>query len=171
MVLLRPTVLVVEDDPDTRGLVQELLESAGYVVETAADGAAARAALATGGIDIVVLDQMLPLIHGLELCRLIRGQPSERYLPIIMITALSGERHRQNALAAGADVYMTKPLDIDELLYVVDRWATVCERRRAARVERIALMAEDRAAGPRDPGDPPAVGPRAFRNSAGFPGR
>src|SRR5581483_8256781 len=133
MVSVRSTVLVVEDDPATCGMIQDLLEAAGYLVETAPDGAMALTYLAAGGIDVVVLDQMLPLVHGLELCRLIRGQRSDSYLPIIMVTALSGEPHRRNAVAAGADVYLTKPLDVTELLYIVDRWAAICQRRKAER--------------------------------------
>src|SRR3954471_24421731 len=144
MAPVRSTVLVVEDDVDTCGLIQDLLESAGYLVETAPDGAVALAYLAAGGIDLLVLDQMLPLVHGLELCRAVRGQRSDRYLPIIMVTALSGELHRRNAQAAGADVYLTKPVDIDELLYAVDRWATICHCQQAEHQARIALMAEDR---------------------------
>jgi DNA-binding response OmpR family regulator len=148
MVRARSTVLVVEDDTETCALIQDLLASRGYRVETAPDGATALGYLLDGAIDILVLDQMLPLVHGLELCRFIREQPWDRYLPIIVITALTDERHRQNALAAGTDVYLTKPFDIDELLYIVDRWVTTCQRRKAERAEPIALMAEDRPAGP-----------------------
>jgi DNA-binding response OmpR family regulator len=139
----RTTALVVEDDPATSGLIQDVLESAGYLVETAPDGAAALDYVAAGGIDILVLDQMLPLVHGLELCRLIRGQPSDSYLPIIMLTALDGEPHRRNAIASGVDVYLTKPIDVDELLYVVERWDEVCRRKRAQREGHLTLMAED----------------------------
>jgi two-component system phosphate regulon response regulator PhoB len=139
----RTTTLVVEDDPATCGVIQDLLESAGYVVQTAPDGATALEYMAAGGIDILVLDQMLPLLHGLELCRLIRGRSSDRYLPIIMVTALSGEPHRRNAIASGVDVYLTKPFDVDELVYVVDRWDEVCRRKRAQREGLISLMPED----------------------------
>jgi DNA-binding response OmpR family regulator len=146
MTPVRSTVLVVEDDVDSRGLLQDVLESVGYLVETASDGAMALAYLAAGGIDLLVVDQMLPLVHGLELCRAVRGQRTDRYLPIIMVSALSGELHRHNAQTAGADVYLTKPVDIDELLYAVDRWAGICQRQKAQRQARIALMAEDRPA-------------------------
>ena len=144
MAPIRATVLVVEDDPGTRGLIQDVLELAGYSVETAPNGAVAREFLAAGGIEIVVLDQMLPLVHGLELCRLIRGKRSDVYLPIIMVTALGGDTHQHNAFAAGADVYLTKPFDVDELLYVVDRWASICQRQKEKRAGPAALAPEDR---------------------------
>src|SRR3954465_8634273 len=155
MAPVRSTVLVVEDDVDTCGLIQDVLESASYLVETAPDGVIALAYLAAGGIDLLVLDQMLPLVHGLELCRAVRGQRSDYYLPIIMVTALSGELHRRNAQAAGADVYLTKPVDIDELFYTVDRWPAVCQRQKAQGEARIALMAEDGPANRSDRGDRP----------------
>ncbi len=122
------TVLVVEDDPLTRELLAELLEPAGYRVETVGDGEAALQRLAAGGIDLVLLDQMLPLMHGQTLCQRIRATPSDTYVPIIVLTALAGEAHRRAALSAGADVYLTKPCDTDELLYVVGRWAQTCEQ-------------------------------------------
>lgn len=130
-----PAILVVEDDPATAEVVQDILEAAGYRVYTAADGGAALERLAEGGIDLLVLDQMLPVVHGRELCRRLREAPSETYLPIIMLTALGGDSYRRAALAAGADVYLTKPLDLDELLYVVDRWVQACARARTARTD------------------------------------
>jgi DNA-binding response OmpR family regulator len=125
------TVLVVEDDPLTCELLQELLQPVGYRVETAEDGAAALRRLQGGDIDLVLLDQMLPLVHGRTLCERIRAGRSDSYLPIIMLTALWGEQYRRAALSAGADVYLTKPCDTDELLYVVHRWAQICERIKA----------------------------------------
>jgi DNA-binding response OmpR family regulator len=127
-----PAILIVEDDPATAEVLQDVLEAAGYRVYMAADGGAALGRLADGGIDLLVVDQMLPVVHGRELCRRLRDAPSETYLPIIMLTALGGESYRRAALAAGADVYLTKPLDLDELLYVVDRWAQACARARIA---------------------------------------
>ena len=119
----RAAVLVVEDEPATRELLGEVLEANGYVVETAADGAAALTRLAEGGIDIVLLDQMLPHLHGLELCRRLRAAQLDVYLPLIMLTALTGEPHRRAATEVGVDVYLTKPVALDELLYSVGRWA------------------------------------------------
>jgi DNA-binding response OmpR family regulator len=126
------TVLVVDDDPLTCELLQELLQPAGYRVETAENGDAALRRLERGDIDLMILDQMLPLVHGRTLCERIRTRRSAAYLPIIMLTALWGEQFRRAALAAGADIYLTKPCDTDELLYVVDRWAQTCERIKAA---------------------------------------
>jgi DNA-binding response OmpR family regulator len=129
----RPVVLVFEDYPVTRGLLQDVLESSGYAVEAAADGASALARIHGSEIDIVLLDQMLPLVHGLELCRQLRGASRDVYLPVIMLTALEGESHRRAAVAAGVDVYLTKPFDVDELLYAVGRWTETCRRLKASR--------------------------------------
>ncbi len=127
------TVLVVEDDGPTREVLQDLLEAAGYQVEAAADGVAALARFLAGGIDIVLLDQLLSRLHGLQLCERLRATRSDTYLPIIMMTALTGDSFRRAAKGAGADVYLTKPQIAEELLYVVGRWADNCARLKRAR--------------------------------------
>ncbi|HEY7066388.1 MAG TPA: response regulator [Chloroflexota bacterium] len=141
-----PVILVVEDDPTTRGLLWDILDSTGYIVETVADGAAAMRRIFTGEIDVVLLDQMLPLVHGLDLCRKVRATTFDVHLPIIMLTALSSEEHRRAALAAGADVFLTKPFDIDELLYVIERWVQARDRRKAERKHAVAAGASAPAA-------------------------
>ena len=118
----RPLVLVVEDDPTIREVVQALLESMGNAVVAVADGLAALEHIQAGDVDLILLDLMLPDVNGLDLCLRLRGHESGAYLPIIMLTALSGEADRHAGFAAGADDYIAKPFEAGELLDRVDVW-------------------------------------------------
>ena len=106
-------VLVVDDDAETRGLLQEYLQKQGYRVTTAADGKALRAALAAARPDLIVLDVMLPGEDGLQLCRELRSRSN---LPVIMLTARGEETDRIVGLEMGADDYLAKPFNPRELL-------------------------------------------------------
>ena len=122
MSLARPVVLVVEDDLGTWNLLRDLLEPAGYAVESAPDGVSALARLAAGGVDLLLLDLMLPDLDGLELCRQVRASEAHARLPIIMLTALGSDAQRHAGFAAGADDYVTKPFNLQELLDRVAVW-------------------------------------------------
>jgi two-component system, OmpR family, response regulator MprA len=107
-------VLVVDDDPKMLSLMRRGLSFAGYAVDLAADGAEALAAARDRTPDLVVLDVMLPVVDGLEVCRRLRlGDPS---LPILMLTAKDRVPDRVAGLDAGADDYLVKPFAFDELL-------------------------------------------------------
>ncbi|HLH27254.1 MAG TPA: response regulator [Chloroflexota bacterium] len=123
-----PTVLVVEDDPTIREVVQALLESLGHTVAAVADGQAALDRIHAGGVDLVLLDLMLPDVNGLELCRRLRAYENGSYLPIIMLTALNGEADRHAGFAAGADDYIGKPFDANELLDRAEVWLRTRQR-------------------------------------------
>jgi two-component system OmpR family response regulator len=112
----RSVVLVVDDDLAVRDYLCELLAHEGYAVESAADGAAGLARIAAGGVDLVLLDMILPALDGIELCRQVRARESDVYLPIIMLTALDDEANRRAGFAAGADDYVAKPFRIEEVL-------------------------------------------------------
>lgn len=107
-------VLIVEDDPNIARLVRMHVLDAGFKAELAATGEAGLAAIRQGGIDLVVLDRMLPGIDGLEVCRQIRA--SGGYIPILILTAKSTEIDRVLGLEMGADDYLTKPFSIPELM-------------------------------------------------------
>jgi DNA-binding response OmpR family regulator len=109
-------VLVVDDDPDIRVAVAEALKIAGYDVGSAATGAGALAACQAQCPDLVLLDQMLPDIDGLEICRRLRDDPATRRVPIVFLTARTDEKERVRGLAAGADDYVVKPFSTAELL-------------------------------------------------------
>ncbi|MDT7579399.1 MAG: two-component system, OmpR family, alkaline phosphatase synthesis response regulator PhoP [Pseudonocardiales bacterium] len=108
------SVLVVDDDPTVRDVVSRYLGDAGYRVELAADGEAAVAAAAAHRPDAVVLDLMLPGMHGLDVCVALRAGPEPPV--IVMLTALGEEDDRIRGLELGADDYMIKPFSPRELV-------------------------------------------------------
>ncbi len=107
-------ILVVDDERSIRRLLRMYLDEAGYTVTEAADGAEALAKMRSGGIDLVLLDLMIPEVDGLEVARRIRAdQPA---VPIIMLTAREDEASRVTGLEMGADDYVTKPFSGRELV-------------------------------------------------------
>lgn len=104
----RARVLLVEDTVTTRALERSVLESAGYDVEVAGDGAEAWRLLQEVDVDIVVSDIDMPRMDGAALCRAIRGAPQLRDLPIVLVTSLGSEEDRRRGLEAGADAYIVK---------------------------------------------------------------
>lgn len=108
-----PHLLVVDDDPEIRGLVSQFLEPHGFRVSTAADGNAMRQIMANGQFDLIILDLMLPGDDGLVLCRELR---STSRVPVIFLTAAGGETDRVVGLEMGADDYLSKPFSTRELL-------------------------------------------------------
>ena len=112
---MMPTILVVEDEPAIVELLKVNLADAGYGVKTAADAEAAQAALKQALPDLVLLDWMLPGQSGLALAKELRGNARTRELPIIMVTARSGEADKIAGLEAWVDDYVTKPFSPREL--------------------------------------------------------
>lgn len=108
-------LLIVDDDLDIRELLSIYLQKNGYKVSGAANGKQMRAALALGGIDLIVLDLMLPQEDGLSLCRELRAG-EHAHIPILMLTALAEETDRIVGLEMGADDYLSKPFASRELL-------------------------------------------------------
>jgi len=106
-------ILVVDDESRIREVVQYALEREGHVVSLAGDGKTARDALARGGVDLVVLDVMLPDVDGLTLCREIRATART---PILFLSARSDEIDRVLGLELGGDDYLTKPFSPRELV-------------------------------------------------------
>src|SRR5215471_15915938 len=113
-------VLVVEDDADINAILQESLRLAGYDVMGVLTGAAAMAEVERRCPDLILLDQMLPDLDGLELCRLLRGEPRTARVPIIFLTARATEAERVRGLSSGADDYVTKPFSMRELMLRVE---------------------------------------------------
>jgi DNA-binding response OmpR family regulator len=109
-------VLVIEDESDISGLIKHTLERGGdTVVEIAASGDQALKMAAEQPPDLIILDLNLPVLDGLEVCRLLRTRPATAKTPIIMLTARATESDRVVGLDAGADDYITKPFSPREL--------------------------------------------------------
>lgn len=109
-------ILIVEDEQSIRDMIAFNLGRAGYDVERAADGRQARAAIADGYPDVVLMDWMLPDISGLELTRQLKRDPNTKEIPVIMVTARAEEDDRVTGLDGGADDYIVKPFSPRELL-------------------------------------------------------
>src|SRR5437867_4937688 len=126
-------VLIVEDEQDIAGLIKHTLErSGGADAEIVGSGDAALQAVAVRPPDLIILDLNLPVLSGLEVCRVLRSRADARHLPIIMLTAKSSESDRVAGLELGADDYVTKPFSLRELTArvraVLRRSAAVEER-------------------------------------------
>ena len=111
-------VLVADDDPATLELIATALRSSGYEVETAPDGQAAVERVARGGIDVVLLDAVMPRLSGVDACRTIRGLGGD-FVPVALVFAKTDPRSRIEALKIGADAYVCKPFEQTELLVCV----------------------------------------------------
>jgi two-component system alkaline phosphatase synthesis response regulator PhoP len=107
-------ILVVEDEDDIAQLVQTNLQKEGYETTRAEDGREAIQLYDQGNFDLVLLDLMLPHVDGMEVCRHIRN--SERYVPVMMLTAKGEDAHKVAGLEIGADDYVTKPFSVAELI-------------------------------------------------------
>jgi len=113
---VRTRVLVVEDEQDIANLVKHGLEKGGDMeVEIVSTGDGALKAVAERLPDLIVLDLNLPVLSGLEVCRLLRSRPATAAVPIIMLTARTNESDRVTGLDVGADDYITKPFSLREL--------------------------------------------------------
>jgi two-component system phosphate regulon response regulator PhoB len=114
--LVLPRVLIVEDEAPLVTMLRYNLEREGFAVDAAADGEEALLRIAEHRPDAVLLDWMLPLVSGLEVCRQIRRAPATRSLPVIMVTARGAEGDRIRGLDSGADDYVVKPFSPSELV-------------------------------------------------------
>lgn len=108
------TILVVEDERKIARLLQIELESEGYETRVATDGLASWQAYQEGGIDLVLLDIMMSGMSGIELLRRIRSE--DQHIPVIMLTAKGSVEDKVSGLDLGANDYVTKPFEIEELL-------------------------------------------------------
>src|SRR6185369_5468539 len=109
-------ILVVDDTPANVKLLADLLAVKGYDVVTAANGEEGLKRLAADRPDLVLLDIMMPGMNGYEVCRAIRSDPAHGVLPVVMVTSLDPTQERIKGLDAGADDFLTKPINQPELL-------------------------------------------------------
>ncbi len=120
----RPSVLVVDDEPNIVVSLEFLMGQAGYDVRVARDGDAALEAMRAQAPDLVLLDVMIPKCDGFEVCRAIRENAEWRAVQIVMLTAKGRDDEREKGIALGADDYITKPFSNR---VVVDRVAEMLD--------------------------------------------
>jgi len=109
-------ILVVDDEPQNVELIEAILEPEGYRLLIARDGEEALQQFARCQPDLVLLDVMMPRLSGLDVCRQLKGNPDSRLTPVVLVTSLSATEDRVGGLEAGADDFLTKPVDRFELL-------------------------------------------------------
>ncbi|WP_299481950.1 phosphate regulon transcriptional regulator PhoB [Cypionkella sp.] len=116
MMAPRPSVLLVEDEPAQRAVLSYNLEAEGFEVRTADNGEDALSLIAEEAPDLILLDWMMPLVSGIEVCRRLKARPETRGIPIIMLSARSEEVDKVRGLETGADDYVIKPYSVVELM-------------------------------------------------------
>jgi len=109
-------ILVVDDDPGNREVLEELLRLRGHPVVTVASGPEALELVKKDPPDLVLLDVTMPGMSGYEVCEALRAEPATRLLPIVIITALEGQEEKIRAIEAGADDFLNKPISPTELI-------------------------------------------------------
>jgi len=114
--MIAPKIMVVEDDEPLCVLLRYNLEAEGYQVEVITRGDEAELRLQENVPDLLVLDWMVPVVSGIELCRRLRLRPETERLPIIMLTARGEESDRVRGLSTGADDYLVKPFSTPEFI-------------------------------------------------------
>ena len=119
MIEKRKHILVVEDETELAELVRERLEHNNYRISVAENGEKAIDMIGRETFDLIILDIILPVVDGYEVCRRIKLHPTHAGVPVLMFTAKGEEASQDKAFAAGADAYIVKPYEADILLYKI----------------------------------------------------
>jgi CheY-like chemotaxis protein len=114
-------VLVVDDELDIVETIRFVLESKGHEVLEANDGLEALERARRMNPDLILLDVMMPKMDGYRVCRLLKYDSQFRDIPVVMLTARTGPQDIQTGVEVGADEYLTKPFDLEEMIELVDR--------------------------------------------------
>lgn len=116
---MTPQVLIVDDSDDNVRIMQSLLTARGFATETAYDGPSALKALEHKRPDVILLDVMMPAMSGMEVLDRVRANPQHASIPVILVTARSGDEDVLEGYKFGADYYLTKPFTPRQLLYAI----------------------------------------------------
>ncbi|HEX8682727.1 MAG TPA: diguanylate cyclase [Ardenticatenaceae bacterium] len=143
-------VLIAEDDTSSRIILQRAVEQLGHECVAAKDGIEAWRLVREAPVDVIITDWMMPGMDGMELCRRVREEPRRTYTYVIFLTALADREHLLRGIRAGADDYLPKPLDRNELqvrLLVAARVTTLHQRfiEQNGELERLNLQLHDQA--------------------------
>lgn len=116
-----PKILVVDDEPDVVALLERTLKSEGFDVITAYDGIAALDLVSTERPDLIILDIMMPMMSGYEVCEQIKANPQTQYIPVVCLSSAHTPDARAQSLRAGAAELITKPFYPAELVAQIRR--------------------------------------------------
>ncbi len=136
---MNSTILIVDDDSTSRYTLEAILDGQGYNLQMAEDGFAALEKVKTLQPDLILLDVMMPKMDGFEVCRRLRSTPSLAEIPILLLTALDDNASRLRGIESGADDFLTKPIDRQELrarvrtITRLNRYHTLLEQRESLR--------------------------------------
>ena len=136
MFVEEPCILVVEDDPDIRQLLQDRFRAMGYRAQSVVDGVRAVEVMRAGRFEGMILDIGIPSMDGMEVLREIRK--SDQQIPIVVVTASGWKESAVRAIGMGAQAYMLKPFDVDELQRIADYWFRPLERPPSELVEKTS---------------------------------
>ena len=120
--MAKARILVVEDSPTLQLWLKVRLEYHGYTVIQALDGKAGLKMVKSEKPDVVLLDVMMPEMDGIEVCRRIKSDPEIKNIPVIFLSAKAQQKDIDEGLAAGAEAYITKPYESDELLEEIEKF-------------------------------------------------
>jgi len=116
----RRKVLIADDEPNIVAALEYLLRSSGYDTRAASDGEQALALVESYVPDVVLLDIMMPVKSGYEVCERMRERPEWRHIKIVMLSAKGREAEVNKGLSLGADLYITKPFSTEELVAAIN---------------------------------------------------
>ncbi len=136
--LVKPAVLIVEDNPEIRNFLIQSLEQV-YEVLGAEHGEMALAIAIEKIPDIIISDVMMPVMDGFEFCRIIKTDDRTSHIPVVLLTARSGEIHELDGLKTGADVYLTKPFSIQKLQLTLNNLLLLQENMRKKFSQQLTL--------------------------------
>jgi two-component system, chemotaxis family, chemotaxis protein CheY len=124
-----PNILVVEDSPTMRQLISFAMKRIpGSQVIEATDGVDALKKMSADKVDLILCDINMPVMDGLKLVSLVRGNPAYKDIPVIIITTEGAEEDRKRALSIGANAYLTKPIQTQELIKLVNSYLAALKK-------------------------------------------
>jgi CheY-like chemotaxis protein len=113
-------ILIVDDDEQATTLLERVLAIKGHEATSLNDSAETIQVVSSATPDLILLDLMMPEPNGFEVCKMLRADPKYAKIPIVIITAMDDNASKENAFAAGANDYLTKPFRIDALAQAID---------------------------------------------------
>ncbi len=114
-------ILIIEDDPSVRVLLEKSLSSRGYRISSVNDGLAGLTALETSRPDLIIVDIMMPRLDGMTFVKAIKGNDDTKPIPVIFLTAKNDPKSMIDGINVGAKFYITKPFQLDELVSKVEK--------------------------------------------------